>query len=155
MRSRARRGRAEGGGGRSGGAQVSLHLAKDGVIFLVRGMLTGVHPAAGLDHELLFLAAQDANPNNLRRSERDFSATFRAASDVAVVAGVSDAVGELGPQAYLTRRVELDAGLLLQHGLLSYLAFEFEHFILLLPEIRSRFNSTVESRITDQFTLSH
>ena len=102
----------------------------------MRGMLTGVHPAAGLDHELLFLAAQDANPNDLRRPERDFSATFRAASDVAVVAGVSDAVGEFRPQAYLTCGVELDAGLLLQRGLLTYLAFEFEYFVLLLPEIK-------------------
>ena len=99
-------------------------------------MLTGVHPAAGLDHEFLFLAAQDAHPNDLRRSERDFSAAFRAASDVAVVAGVSDAIGEFRPQAYLTRRVELDAGLLLRRGLLLYLAFEFEYFILLLSEIR-------------------
>ena len=121
----------------------------------MRGMLTGVHPAAGLDHELLFLAAQDANPNDLRRPERDFSATFRAASDVAVVAGVSDAVGEFRPQAYLTCGVELDAGLLLQRGLLTYLAFEFEYFVLLLPEIKSQIsNSRSQIRSGSDFNKS-
>ena len=124
-----------GGGSERGGAEVGLHLAKDGVVLVLRGMLRGVHPSAGLDHELLLLAAQDADPNDLGRSERDFAAAFGAAADVAVVARVSDAVGEFCPEADLTCRVELDAGLLLQRCLLPYLTLEFEHFVLLLPEI--------------------
>ena len=125
------------GGGERGGAEVGLHLAKDGVVLVLRGMLSGVrvHPSAGLDHELLLFSAQDADPNDLGRSERDFAAAFGAAADVAVVARVSDAVGEFCPQADLTRRVELDAGLLLQRCLLPYLTLELEHFVLLLPEI--------------------
>ena len=130
-----RRRLGRGGGGERGGAEVGFHLAKDGVVLVLRGMLSGVHPSAGLDHELLLLAAQDADPNDLGRSERDFAAAFGAAADVAVVARVSDAVDEFCPQADLTRRVELDAGLLLQRCLLPYLALEFEHFVLLLPEI--------------------
>ena len=51
---------------------------------------------------------------------------------------MSDAVGELRTQAHLTRRVELDAGLLLQCGLLTNLAFEFEYFILLLSEMKTK-----------------
>ena len=119
--------------------EVGLHPAKNGVILVVVSCvhLTGVHPAAGLDHELLLLAAQDTNPNDFGRPERDFPPAFSAAADVAVVAGVPDAVGEFCAQAYLTSRVQLNPGLLLHRCFVANLAFEFEYFVLLLPEMRT------------------
>lgn len=61
-----------------------------------------------------------------------------AAANVAVVANVANAVGELGLKAYVTGGIQLDASLLLLLGALSDLHFQRDHLVLLAPVGGSR-----------------
>ena len=71
-------------------------------------------------------------------SESDLSTASCTAPDVAVVAEVSDAVSELGLEAYLTSRVQIDTSLPLSVDLLLNLVLKAHNLLLLEPEIKKK-----------------
>ncbi len=87
----------------------------------------------------------------LARSQRHLSSAPRTALDVAVVAGVADAVGELGLEADLAGRVEAVAGLLLHLSLGSNLGLQLHHLFLFPPEIKECLTINFVATIAIQF----
>lgn len=75
---------------------------------------------------------------HLVAAQRHLAAAPGAAANVAVVANVANAVGELGLKAYVTGGIQLDASLLLLLGALSDLHFQRDHLVLLAPVGGSR-----------------
>lgn len=101
-----------------------------------RDELRAVDPLAGLDEQLLLLAAEDADPNDLGGAQRHLAPAARAAADAAVVADVPDAVGELGLEADLAGGLQLGAQLALLGAPLADGRLQQLHFVLLLPAVR-------------------
>ena len=77
-----------------------------------------LHPFTRLYQKFLFLSAENTNPDNFVRSERNFPPTSGTAADGAVVTEMAHSVRELCLQANLTRRFQLNSSFLLYLGLL-------------------------------------
>ena len=72
-----------------------------------------LHPFPRFYQELLFLPAENTDPDNFVGPERDLPATAGTAPDVTVVTEVTNTVSEFGLQADLAGRLQLHTGLLL------------------------------------------
>ncbi len=72
--------------------------------------------------------------SHLAGSESHLAAAPRATPDVAVVADVADAVGELGLEANLASRLHLHSGFPLKFRFLLDLHLQLNHLLLLDPE---------------------
>lgn len=71
-------------------------------------------------------------------AQRDFASTFGTATNVAIIADVSDAIRKLCFEANMTGRFQLDACLFLLLRLLSYRVDKRCHLVL-FPPVQRKF----------------